>query len=48
MKTRITAALLAIIVSVSLSAGTNAYAEDWTYKNPANPSKNAKKLKDSQ
>ncbi len=48
MKTRITAALLAVIVSVSLSAGTNAYAEDWTYKNPANPSKNAKKLKDSQ
>lgn len=48
MKTRITAAVMTIIVALSLSAGITAHAEDWTYKNPANPSKNVKKLKDSQ
>ena len=48
MKTRITASLIAIIASVSLSAGTTANAEDWNYKNPAKPSKTPSKLKDSQ
>lgn len=48
MTTRITASLIAIIASVSLSTGTTAHAQDWNYKNPTKPSKTPSDLKDSQ